>query len=141
MLSKLQSQKYFKICNSDLCHKTLSIKAKHISTKEGICVMTLKPWHMNFEKCAHGGVLFSLMDTTMGFCVYPHLKEDEIILAVNLNINYLKPAVLAMKHITCRGKLVSRSRRLAVSEGEVLSPKGDVLCKALGTFAILKKEK
>lgn len=139
-MPRLQSQKYFKICNEDLCHKTLGLKARRISKKDGVCELLLKPWHMNFEKCAHGGILFSLMDTTMGFCVYPHLTEHERILAVDLKINYLKPAVLAMKRITCRGVLVARTRRLAVSEGEILSPKGEILCKALGTFAIIQRK-
>jgi len=139
-MDQKQTDKYFQICNDDLCHQTLGLRATEISEKCGICELELKKWHMNFEGCAHGGILFSLMDTCMGFCVYPHLTPSEMILAIDVKINYLKPAVMEMKKIICESQLVSRTRRLAVSEGEILSPKGDILCKALGTFAILKKK-
>lgn len=139
-LTEAQSKKYLAICNDDLCHKVVGLKASHISHKKGICEIKLKPWHLNFEKCVHGGILYFLIDVTMGFCVYPHLVPPEMILAVDVKISYLKPAMLRMKKITGVAKLVSRTRRLAVAEGEILSPSGEILCKALGTYAILKKK-
>lgn len=140
-MASSQALKYLNICNDDLCHQTIGIKASRVDKKVAKTILTLAPWHMNYEKCAHGGILFSLMDTTMGLCVYPHLSPQERILAVDLKINYLKPALLSMKKISCCGMLVSRTRRLAVSEGEILSPSGDILCKALGTFAILNNSR
>ena len=139
-LGLTQSKKYLSICNDDLCHQTVGLKAVHIGKEKGICELELKSWHMNFENCCHGGILSFLLDTAMGFCVYPHLELSENILAIDLNISYLKAATMEMKKLKCVANLVSRTRRLAVSEGEIVSPKGEILCKALGTFAILKKK-
>lgn len=138
-LTHSQAEAYFKICNEDLCHKTIGLRATHISIKKACLELPFQPWHMNFEKCCHGGILSLLLDTAMGFCVYPHLIEPECILAIDLKISYLKAATLEMGSIIAESNLVSRTRRLAVSEGEVLSPAGDILCKGLGTYAILKK--
>ncbi len=140
MLSAMSPKEMIELCNADPCHQTMGIEGRSISKKEAVCLLHLKDWHLNMEGVLHGGVLFSVLDTTMGFCVYPHLAKEERILAIDLKINYLKPATLAMKQVTARANLVSRTRRLAVSEGEVLSPDGEILCKALGTFAILKRK-
>lgn len=134
-----QAKKYLQICNDDLCHRWIGLRAVRISEKNAMLELQLKPEHMNFEGCVHGGILSLLLDTAMGFCVYPHLVPGESILAIDLKVSYLKAATQNMKRITAPSKIVSRTRRLAVSEGEILSPKGEVLVKGLGTYAILKR--
>lgn len=140
MWSACPPKKIIELCNDDPCHQQMGIRALEISKERGVCRLELKAWHLNLENVIHGGILFSVMDSTMGFCIYPHLEKDERILAIDLKINYLKPARREMKTVRCEAKLVARTRRLAVSEGELLSPDGGILCKALGTFAILKKK-
>lgn len=139
ILSRQKAEEYFRICNEDLCHQTIGLKATAISETGAGLELPFQKWHMNFEKCCHGGILSLLLDTAMGFCVYPHLEAGENILAIDLKISYLKAATMSMGKITAHSNLVSRTRRLAVSEGEILSPTGDMLCKGMGTYAILKK--
>lgn len=134
-----QSKKYLAICNDDLCHREVGLNGTYIDNTKAVIELKLKKWHMNFEKCAHGGILSFLLDTVMGFCVYPHLIPPERILAIEIKVNYIKPATLGMKKIISEGRLISRTRRLAISEGEIFSPDGAILCKGLGTYAILKK--
>lgn len=138
ILGSLTTEEVITIFNKDLCQRHLGIKATHVSKEEACAVMQLKEWHMNFEGTAHGGMLFSLLDSVMGMAVFPHLHKDERILAIDLKINYLKGATLDMKKVDCKANLVSRTRRLAVAEGEIYDPDGSILSKALGTFAILK---
>ncbi|MBU1918319.1 PaaI family thioesterase [bacterium] len=137
--SQAQIKKYLKICNTDPCQKNIGLKATKINLKKAVIELPLTEKHINFENCVHGGILSFLMDTTMGFVVYPHLKEGERILVVDLKVSYLKAALLSMKKIKTKARLVSRTKRFAVSEGEILSPKGDILCKGMGTYAIIKR--
>ena len=138
ILGSLSSEQVIKLFNDDACQKHLGILATSVDKTEACGYMQLKDWHMNFEGTAHGGMLFSLMDSIMGVAVFPHLNEDERILAIDLKINYLLAATKEMERVDCKAQLVSRTRRLAVAEGEIRSPDGKILSKALGTFAILK---
>lgn len=137
-MQKDQIEKYIKICNEDPCHQSIGLNAVHLDEAYSEIELVLKPTHLNFENCVHGGILSFLLDTTMGFCVYPHLTVQEKILAVDLKVSYLKAALLEMGKIKVTGEIVSRTRRLAVSEGEVRSPDGDILVKGMGTYAVLK---
>ena len=139
MLASLKPEEMIQYCNEDPCHKKLGVVGDRVGKKEAVCHLDIEPWHLNIEKVIHGGILSLLMDTTLGFSVYPHLEVDERILAIDLKINFIKAATLETEKLLCRAQLVSRTRRLAVSEGELLSPTGEILCKAIGTFAILKK--
>jgi len=134
-----RAQKMLQICNEDLCHRTIGLHATSINNEGAVIELPLKDEHMNFEKCVHGGILSLLLDTVMGFCVYPHLEDEEMILAIDLKVSYLKAATPEMKTVKAHGSIVSRTRRLAVSEGEILAPNGDILSKGMGTYAILKK--
>ncbi len=136
--TQAQIKKYLKICNTDACQKNIGLKATKISTKEAVIEIKLMKKHINFENCVHGGILSFLLDTTMGFVVYPHLTKGERILVVDLKVSYLKPALLSMKKIKARANLVSRTKRLAVSEGVILSPQNEILCKGMGTYAIIR---
>jgi uncharacterized protein (TIGR00369 family) len=127
--------------NKDKCQEHLGIRATKLDDQGAEMILTLQDWHVNFEGCVHGGILFSSIDSCMGMSVVPHLEDDERILAIDLKINYLKGGTLDMKDLLTRANLVSRTRRLAVSEGEILGPDGTILSKALGTFAILKDKK
>ncbi len=124
--------------NKDVCQNHLGIEAISIDKEKAYGAMQLKDWHMNFEGTVHGGMLFSLLDSVMGMAVFPHLKANESILAIDLKINYLQAGMLEMKKIACEANLVSRTRRLAVAEGEILSPDAVILSKALGTYAIFQ---
>jgi acyl-CoA thioesterase len=138
ILGSLSTEVVIRLFNADLCQKQLGIRATGVNKERATAVMELKEWHMNFEKTIHGGMLFSLLDSIMGMAVFPHLNKDERILAIDLKINYLLAATLKMKQLSCEANLVSRTRRLAVAEGEIYDPKGRILTKALGTFAIMK---
>lgn len=140
MLANLKPEEMLKHCNEDPCHQKFGLVGNAVSKNEAVCHLDIQPWHINIEKVVHGGILSLLMDTTLGFSVYPHLEADERILAIDLKINFIKIATLQTKKLICRAELISRTRRLAISEGELLSPTGEILCKAIGTFMILKKK-
>lgn len=138
-VGSLSSEQMIHLFNEDRCQQQLCVEATEASQTRAKAILHIQDWHINFEDCVHGGILFSALDSVMGMAVFPHLKVDERILAVDLKINYLTAATLDMKDLETTANLVSRTRRLAVSEGEIRSPSGDIIAKALGTFAILKQ--
>ena len=82
MLSQISPEEALKICNEDPCHKHLGIVGIEISKKQAICELHIQEWLLNIESCVHGGVLTSIIDSTMAMTVYPHLEKEERIFAV-----------------------------------------------------------
>lgn len=137
-MARYTDEELIELFNKDVCQVHMGIRAVHLDNKDCKMVLTLQDWHVNFENYVHGGILFSAVDSAMGMAIYPHLADDERILAIDIKINYMKGATLDMKELTAHTNIVSRTRRLAVAEGEVFAPDGTLLSKALGTFAVLK---
>lgn len=93
------------------------------------------PRHFNPYGVVHGGVIYSLADTSMGAMLSPELAENERTATIEIKINYLAP--VREGSIRCQTTIVNRGRRVAVLESEVFN--GDrLVAKALGSFAIFE---
>ena len=93
------------------------------------------PQHFNPYGSVHGGVIYSLADTSMGALLAPELAENERTATIEIKINYL--AAVRDGSIRAETTLVNRGRRVAVLESDVFN--GDrLVAKALGSFAIFE---
>ena len=88
--------------------------------------------HLSVAQRAHGGVLFSLLDTALGRAVIGALPAGRGCATVEMKINYFRP--VQHGRLRAEGRLVSRTRRLAYAEGEVRGPDRKLLARATGTF-------
>lgn len=88
--------------------------------------------HLSMAARAHGGVLFTMLDTALGRAVLAELPAGRGCATVELKINYFRP----VQHGTIRafGRCVQRTRSLAYAEGEILDEAGKILARATGTF-------
>jgi acyl-CoA thioesterase len=99
------------------------------------CILEVNEKLLNPNKVVHGGVVYSMADTSMGAALYIGLKDDEICATIEIKINYLK-AVKAGTLI-CDTKVLHKGKNFAVLESEVKN--NDILvAKAIGTFSIFK---
>lgn len=105
------------------------------STAEGVCRMHLeaREEHYNPHGVMHGGVMFSLADTSMGAALYPLLDEGETCATVEMKINFLKPVTRGQ--VSCETTVLRRGKTTAVMESH-LRVNGDLVGVALGTYAI-----
>ena len=96
--------------------------------------LDLEPRHMSRAERAHGGVLFTLLDTALGRAVIELLPPGRGCATVELKINYFRP----VQHGTIRasGRCVQKTRSLAYAEGDVVNAEGKLLARATGTFFI-----
>lgn len=90
--------------------------------------------HMSRANRAHGGVLFTLLDTAMGRAVIAGLPEGQGCATVELKINYFRPVQTG--RLRAEGRLVEKTRRLAYAEGHIVNQDGKLLARANGTFFI-----
>jgi acyl-CoA thioesterase len=96
--------------------------------------LTIKQDFLNGLDLAHGGVIFSLVDYT--FALASNTPEESG-LAINANINFIKPAVLG-EEIFAEVREISRSRKLGSYQGVVTRQDGAILAQ-FQAMAYLKK--
>ncbi len=97
------------------------------------------PRHMNgYRNVAHGGVLASLLDETMGWAATVFGKAHPMYVTGELSVKYLAPVPVEVA-IEIRSRLVEDAGKLAYSEGELLLD-GKVCARAKGKFVPMSRE-
>jgi uncharacterized protein (TIGR00369 family) len=94
--------------------------------------LDLEPRHMSRADRAHGGVLFTLLDTALGRAVIEELPAGRGCATVELKINYFRP--VQRGRLRASGRCVQRTRSLAYAEGDIVNEEGKLLARATGTF-------
>lgn len=102
------------------------------------CYVEIKDQLRNINKIVHGGVIFSLADTSMGVALYSVLEDGEQSTTVEIKINYLKPATNG--RLICDAKVLQKGKNLAVMEAEIRNNE-QLIAKAIGTFMIINTKK
>ena len=82
----------------------------------------------------HGGVLYSLADTGMGFALQPFLEAGETCATIEIKISYFRPVREGV--LECRSRLINKGKAVASLESSVFN-REILVAKACGSFAIL----
>jgi len=101
---------------------------------DGECVMELDldEVHMSVAQRAHGGVLFSMLDSAMGRAVLSDLPERRGCATVECRINYFRP--VQRGKLVATGTVVNATRSTAYAEGSIVDEAGRLVARASGTF-------
>lgn len=94
--------------------------------------LDLEPRHMSRANRAHGGVLFTLLDTALGRAIIEELPPGRGCATVELKINYFRPVQEGT--LRAAGRCVQRTKSLAYAEGEIVNAEGKILARASATF-------
>jgi len=100
---------------------------------ECTCEVAYNEKLLNPNQVIHGGVIYSMADTSMGGAVHSVLREGESCATIEIKITYLLPA--KDQNLSCKSRVLKKGRRVAMLESEIFC--GDTLiAKASGSFAI-----
>jgi len=91
-----------------------------------------------FPHQPHGGVIFTLMDTTMVWALFSALEKGLNCTTIQLDIQYIAPAKGSV--VTCTSWATYKTRRLGFAHGEVKDEHGQLVAIGQGTFRIIKTE-
>ena len=113
---------------------TREMGIEYVGMTDGAYVIDLElgPKHMSRAMRAHGGVLFTLLDTALGRSVLDALPEGRGCATVEIKVNYFRP--VQGGRIRARGRLRELTRSLAYADGDIVNEEGKVLARASGTF-------
>jgi uncharacterized protein (TIGR00369 family) len=123
--------------NRNPLYETVGIKLTGVG--EGRAEARLSPspqvcWP--FPQQPHGGMLFTIMDTTMAWAVQSRLETGASCTTIDLAIQYLAPAKEGP--FTCRAETSHQTRHLAFVRAEVLDARSRLIASGQGTFRIIK---
>ena len=115
---------------------TQKMGVETISFGDGVCEMALDltDFHMSLADRAHGGVLFSMLDTAMGRAVITALPEGRGCATIEAKINFFRP--VQNGRIVARGTAVRMTRRTCYAEGVLIDAEGNELARSSATFML-----
>jgi uncharacterized protein (TIGR00369 family) len=88
-----------------------------------------------FPEQPHGGVLFTLMDTTMAWAVWSQLDDGHNCTTVDLDIHYTMPA--KSDAFLCAAWSTHKTGRISFVRADIQNSKGQLVAMGQGAFRII----
>ena len=88
-----------------------------------------------FPEQPHGGVLFTLMDTTMAWAIWSLLEPGFNSTTVNIDIHFTRPAKSDM--FVCTAWSTHKTGRSSFVRADIHNPDGELVAMGQGTFRII----
>lgn len=110
----------------------LGMRSRRMEDGECVLELRLDARHLSAAERAHGGVLFTMLDTAMGRAVLSTLPAGRGCATLEAKINFLRPVQSGL--LRAEGRVLDRTRRTAYAEGVLFDEEGRVLARSSGTF-------
>lgn len=112
----------------------LGLTIERADEHEAVLRMLVPEFLMSPFGSVHGGAIATLFDIGLAVAISRRLEGEDRIATHNLNVTFV--AFSRDRGLSCRARVVSLRRAVAVAEGEVVSDSGALVAKALGTFGV-----
>lgn len=125
--------------NKNPLYLTLGIRV--LEARAGAAQSQLEPTEevcWPFAGQPHGGILYTLMDTTMAWAILPGLEQGYNCATIHLDVQYTSPA--KGQRFSCASKTVFRTGRIHFMQAEVRDVQGQLVAMAQGTFRVIKAD-
>jgi uncharacterized protein (TIGR00369 family) len=127
----------FDSINSNPLYQTLGIRVLEAADGRARSILDPRPevcWP--YPNQPHGGILFTLMDTTMGWAVNTALEPGHNCTTIDCSIQYLSPAQKGPFH--CQARLVRQTGRMAFVRAEISDSHRTIVASAQAVFRIIR---
>jgi uncharacterized protein (TIGR00369 family) len=106
----------------------------------GFAVFELDPGehHYNPFATVHGGILSTLLDTTMTAAVLTTLPQNITCSTVEVKVNFIKPVSAESKLVRCEARPIHIGKKLATVEGRIKGENDQLYAHGVSTCMILK---
>jgi len=81
----------------------------------------------------HGGVLMTLLDTSMAFAARTAAADVIGVMTVDMTASFIRSAT---GRLVAEGRILYGARSLVFCEGEARNAAGELIAKAIGTFML-----
>lgn len=109
-----------------------------VDVEQGRAVFELTPeeCHYNPFSTVHGGILSTLLDTSMTASVISTLPAGQACTTMDINIKYFRPVTVATGTLQCTAQPIHAGKRLATAEGRITDAKGRLIAHGVSTCTI-----
>jgi uncharacterized protein (TIGR00369 family) len=123
--------------NSAYMSGFLGLKGNFLDEKTYQFIVPITPFMHNSLGVVHGGVLATLIDSTMGSLVNRSIPAGHYAVTTELKVNYIRPG--KGKTLRSEASILHRGQTLVVCQGSVFDERDRLLAHATGTFMVLQK--
>lgn len=106
----------------------------------GYAVFELNPeeYHYNPFFTVHGGIISTLLDTTMTASVLSTLQKGISCSTVEIKVNFIRPVTTNTGILRCEARPIHLGKRLATAEGKLKDKNDNLYAHAVSTCLIFK---
>jgi uncharacterized protein (TIGR00369 family) len=123
--------------NNNSLYQALGIVVEEAKEGKARAKLSPKPaFCWPFEGQPHGGILFTLMDTTMAWAVLTGLEQGHNCATINLDIQYTKRAEGDI--LTCQAWVTHQATRIVYVRADILDGEGELTAAGQGAFKAIK---
>lgn len=115
--------------------KLQSMELKEFDIGESLIEIHLEQKHLQPFGFVHGGVFATIIDAAAFWAVFAEVDEDLGMTTVDLNLNYLAPAVTGT--LIARGRSIKMGRTLGLGEAQVQDQDGRILTHGTSTLVVV----
>ncbi|MBW1787668.1 MAG: PaaI family thioesterase [Deltaproteobacteria bacterium] len=131
------SEADMKRLNDNTVYRTVGIEVTMAEGGEAMSRLRPNPelcWP--FQGQPHGGVLATLMDTTMAWTVLTVVDPGYNCATINLDIQYTRPA---RGDLTCRSRVKHSGGRIVYTTADIHDADGRLVATGQGTFRVIRE--
>lgn len=100
--------------------------------------LTVDPAWSNPNGVLHGGVIYTMVDYSMGSAVQRRLREGHYCATIEVKMNYLAP--VRQGTLTAETEVVKQGRNVAFTESKVRDERGRLVATASGSMFIVRPD-
>ncbi len=106
----------------------------------GYAVFELDPaeYHYNPFATVHGGIISTLLDTTMTASVLSTLQKGISCSTVEIKVNFIRPITAKTEVLRCEARPIHVGKRLATVGGQLRDKDGNLYAHGVSTCSIFK---
>lgn len=114
----------------------IGVRAEHREHGRAVVALDVSRDLANSWGSAHGGVLTSLLDVSMGAAAMAADAHASGVVTVNLSVTFVRSGTGAL---VAEGRVMKGGRSLVFCEGEVRDHEGEIVAKGVGTFKVKRR--
>jgi len=108
--------------------------------ESGRAVFTLTPaeYHYNPFATVHGGIVSTILDTTMTAAVLSTLPIGMGCSTLEIKVNFIRPIAKKTGQMRCEAKIIHVGKRIATAAGKLMDKNRKLYAHAIGTCLIFQ---
>jgi uncharacterized protein (TIGR00369 family) len=118
--------------------RTLGYELTHVGDGEATFEFEPAEFHFNPLGTVHGGMISTVLDSSLGCAVQTKLPEGLTYTTIDLNVTFIRPVTLTTGRLSCPGEVVNVGRRVGTARARLEDADGKLYATGTATCLIFE---